>query len=222
MIFVNFRSFARTRHNYFRSLCFFRKKYKRIWPWNGLPLCTALYRKFETIFPEMKLRRLAPNFYIYVSVSDLYNILMIGPHILLYCLCWPIVGIYKSLTYTWMWKLGTRPHSFISGNICFEFSVQCICSVYIVHTLVWMCNIAFPGPSIVVSYNHWIMSVCVCRTPLLHHVLSIERVTRNIIVHKKKTQTMGTIYILHGISARSITSGFLFFFIFIFDSFFCV
>jgi hypothetical protein len=24
-----------------------------------------------------------------------------------------------------MLKLGTRPRSFISGNICFEFSVQC-------------------------------------------------------------------------------------------------
>jgi hypothetical protein len=23
-------------------------------------------------------------------------------------------------------KLGTRPRSFISGNICFEFSVQCV------------------------------------------------------------------------------------------------
>jgi hypothetical protein len=41
----------------------------------------------------------------------------------------PIVEIYKSLTDTWMWKLGTRLHSFISGNICFEFPVQCICSV---------------------------------------------------------------------------------------------
>ncbi len=36
-----------------------------------------------------------------------------------------IVGIYKSLTDTWMQKLGTRPRIVISGNICFEFSVQC-------------------------------------------------------------------------------------------------
>jgi hypothetical protein len=28
----------------------------------------------------------------------------------------PIVGIYKSLTDTWMWKLGTRQRSFTSGN----------------------------------------------------------------------------------------------------------
>ncbi len=27
-----------------------------------------------------------------------------------------------------MQELGTRPRSFISGNICFQFSVQCLCS----------------------------------------------------------------------------------------------
>ncbi len=40
-----------------------------------------------------------------------------------------IVGIYKSLTDTWIWKLGTKTRSFIIGNICFEISVQCVCSV---------------------------------------------------------------------------------------------
>jgi hypothetical protein len=40
----------------------------------------------------------------------------------------PIVGIYKSLTDTWMYELGTRPRGFISGNICFEFLVQYLCS----------------------------------------------------------------------------------------------
>ncbi len=58
----------------------------------------------------MKLRGLVPNSYIYVSVSDLY-IPMIGP---------PIMqqnrepdvgnGIYKSLTDTGMWKMGTQFH----------------------------------------------------------------------------------------------------------------
>ncbi len=79
-------------------------------------------------YNSQKLLGLVPNLYIYVSVSYLF-IPRIGPPILLYCVCEPIVGIYKSLTDTRMGELGTRPHSFISGNICFEFSVQCICSV---------------------------------------------------------------------------------------------
>jgi hypothetical protein len=91
--------------------------------------------KIRNIFLEMKLRGL-----IHVSMSDL-SIPTIGPPIsqlvpvptFMYLraiyifprsvrlLCsskigGPIVGIYKSLTYTWMWKLGTRQRSFISGN----------------------------------------------------------------------------------------------------------
>ncbi len=41
----------------------------------------------------------------------------------------PIVGIYKSITDTWMWKLGLRPLNSFSGNICFEFSILVLCSV---------------------------------------------------------------------------------------------
>ncbi len=33
-----------------------------------------------------------------------------------------IVGIYNSLTDTWMWKLGLRPRYSFSGNISFKFS----------------------------------------------------------------------------------------------------
>jgi hypothetical protein len=40
----------------------------------------------------------------------------------------PIVEIYQSLTDTWMWKLGLRPHNSLSGNISLEFSVLCLCS----------------------------------------------------------------------------------------------
>ncbi len=36
-----------------------------------------------------------------------------------------IVGIYKSLTYTWMWKLGLLSCNSFSGNIWFEFSLLC-------------------------------------------------------------------------------------------------
>ncbi len=39
-----------------------------------------------------------------------------------------IVGIYKSLTDTWVWKLGPWPRISFSGNICFEFSVLILCS----------------------------------------------------------------------------------------------
>jgi hypothetical protein len=35
----------------------------------------------------------------------------------------PIMGIYKLLIHTWMWKLGLKLRNFFSGNICFEFSV---------------------------------------------------------------------------------------------------
>ncbi len=90
------------------------------------------------VFPEKKLHCLVLNFHIHVCVSDLYipatgppNLLSdlysltIGPP---FCYSRSIVG-YNSLTDTCMWKLGTRPRSFISGNICFEFLVQCLCSV---------------------------------------------------------------------------------------------
>ncbi len=67
-----------------------------------LTLYRILY--FNQIFPEMKLRGLVPNFYIHLSVSYLF-ILMIGLRILLCCVCGLIMGTYKSLTDTWMWKL---------------------------------------------------------------------------------------------------------------------
>ncbi len=37
--------------------------------------------------------------------------------------------MYNSLTDTWMWKLGLTPRYSFSGNICFEISVFCLCSV---------------------------------------------------------------------------------------------
>ncbi len=49
----------------------------------------------------------------------------------------PIVGIYKSLTDTWMHKLGTRPRSLISKNNCFEFSVQCVRYEYCRWLIIW-------------------------------------------------------------------------------------
>jgi hypothetical protein len=51
---------------------------------------------------------------------------------ILFCsrICRPSVEIYKSLTDTWMWKLGLRPCNSFSGNTCFEFSLLCLCSVH--------------------------------------------------------------------------------------------
>jgi hypothetical protein len=57
--------------------------------------------------------------YIFPRSVDIYSCSRIGR---------PIVGIYKSLTGTWMWKLGLGPCNSFSGNICFEFSVSCLCS----------------------------------------------------------------------------------------------
>ncbi len=70
----------------------------------------------KQIFPEKELCGLSPNSHIHVSVSDLY-IPTIGLPILCYRkICGPILGIYKSLTDTWMWKLGLRQHNSFSGN----------------------------------------------------------------------------------------------------------
>ncbi len=58
------------------------------------------------VFPDIKMRGLVPNFHFHLSLTD-----------------------------TWMQELGTRPRSFISGNFCFEFSVQCLCSVSSKHNV---------------------------------------------------------------------------------------
>jgi hypothetical protein len=62
MIFINFRSFA-------RSPCFERKKYDL-----GIGSLYVLHRteNLKQKFTEMKLRSLIPNFSILVYVSDLY------------------------------------------------------------------------------------------------------------------------------------------------------
>ncbi len=44
--------------------------------------------------------------------------------------CWLILGIYKSLKDTWMWKLGLRPRYSQKRNILTELPLQCIHSTY--------------------------------------------------------------------------------------------
>jgi hypothetical protein len=74
------------------------------------------------VLPEKKLRGLSPNFHIHVSVSDLY-IPTIGPPIFLQQNRQTDRGnicINRSPKHECRnWEQG----SFISGNICFEFSV---------------------------------------------------------------------------------------------------
>ncbi len=63
---------------------------------------TALQKDLIFVFPEMKLRGLVHNFYILVSVSDLY-IPTIGPQTQdSKKIGRPIMRIYKSLIDTWM------------------------------------------------------------------------------------------------------------------------
>ncbi len=59
------------------------------------------------VVPEIKLCGLVPSSYIHVSVSDLY---ITGNSLPIWLqqntVDRPILGIYKSLTDKWMWKLG--------------------------------------------------------------------------------------------------------------------
>jgi hypothetical protein len=77
------------------------------------PLLCQLHRycteNWEKIFPEKKLRGLSPNFYIHISVSKLYIPTINLPIFGCKKIGGPILGIYKSLTDVWLWKLGTRP-----------------------------------------------------------------------------------------------------------------
>ncbi len=51
----------------------------------------------------------------------------------LFC-CWkiggPTVGINRSLTEAWIWKLGLRPRNSFSGNTWIEISLQCTLRIY--------------------------------------------------------------------------------------------
>ncbi len=64
------------------------------------------------------------NNHIHVSVSDCY-IPTMGLPILLLEICGPTLGLYKSLTDTWVWKLGLRPRNSQKRNTYLGFSLQC-------------------------------------------------------------------------------------------------
>jgi hypothetical protein len=61
----------------------------------------------------------------------LWEIYIFPGSVCLFCcreICGKILGIYKLLTVTLVWKLRLWPRNSFSGNICFEFSVLCLCS----------------------------------------------------------------------------------------------
>ena len=71
------------------------------------------------VFPEMKLLFPKQNYNVlspssYTHIQYLWEIYIFPGSVSLFCcreICGPILGIYKSLTDTWMWKLGLRPRN---------------------------------------------------------------------------------------------------------------
>jgi hypothetical protein len=99
---------------------------KRFW--------TQCTKNSKQIFPEMKLRGLVPNFYIHISVSDLY-IPMIGLPILLYCI------VDRSWEYTCI--SGSQIHAFTAHTnrsiLRRQIFIACLflCTNYLKQTLAY-------------------------------------------------------------------------------------
>jgi hypothetical protein len=91
---------------------------------NGPSQKSALQRKNPIyVLPKKELGRLSPNVHIYVSVCDLYI-----PRMACNRIGRPIVGIYKYLTDTCMWKLGLRPRNSLPENSFQSFGIVSFCS----------------------------------------------------------------------------------------------
>ncbi len=61
----------------------------------------------------------------FMCLSTIY---IFPPSVCLFCcrkICGPILGMYKSLKDTWMWKFGLMPRNSFSGNTEMGFSLQC-------------------------------------------------------------------------------------------------
>ncbi len=104
--------------------------------------CTLQRKNTEIskqIFPEKEYRDLSPNFHIHASVSDLLYSHHRSP-ILLEEICRPNLGLYKSLTDTWMLKLGLRPR----------------CSRKGIHKGDFRCSIALTLMGNVIRCGRWI------------------------------------------------------------------
>ncbi len=108
-------------------------------PWTGsqLPICSATKIPFFKI-SFLGIARPQPQFphSCVCAVSDLCSP-RIGLHISVSRIGRPMVGIYKSLTGAWMWKLGLRPRYSFSGNICFRIGRPMV-GIYKSLTGAWM------------------------------------------------------------------------------------
>ncbi len=89
---------------------------------------TTLQRQFRLYFPFLGIARPQPQFP-RSCVFERFIYSRISPHISSSRTGRPIVGIYNSLTDTWMWKLGLKPRYSFSGVICFQFFGIALCSV---------------------------------------------------------------------------------------------
>jgi hypothetical protein len=85
------------------------------------------------VLPEMKLLFPRQNYNTVFclpvpTLIYLWEIYIFPGSVCLFCLqeiCGPILGIYKLLTDTWMWKLGLRPCNSQKGTTEMGFSLQC-------------------------------------------------------------------------------------------------
>jgi hypothetical protein len=86
-----------------------------IYVWN----CAAL------LFPKQNYNVLYPNSFAKISIWEIY---IFPGSVCLFCcsqICGPILEIFKSLTDTWMWKMGLRPGNSQKRNTWTGFSLQC-------------------------------------------------------------------------------------------------
>ncbi len=95
---------------------------------NRFAKCTATKILFMYFQKGIAQPQSKSNFHIHVSVS---HYIFPGSVHIFSCsrTGGPVVGIFESLTDTWMCKLGLRPSNSFSGNIRFKFSVLFLCSL---------------------------------------------------------------------------------------------
>ncbi len=82
------------------------------------------YRNFETNIPRKGISGSQSHFP-HSCVYECFIYFHDRSPILLEEICRPILGLYESLTGTWMWKLGLRPRYSQKRNTYVGFSLQC-------------------------------------------------------------------------------------------------